>query len=373
MLRWITLFICLFSYFIYHDSHASDTELKNLRWEWEVYDDDAGHFVPYFKQQKTQTVRFNVDLSKYRDSYLKLDLPPNYFVWIDGKLVFSNLTEGTRFWKLDSLNKIYKKGQVQMTLYGSEVISQAVGTSVVNIQSEDLTEDVNKFFLQRNDHGQLDNFIIISIATLSLIALFRAFNFRLFREYFSVGKSLQLRQNFDLITAHAPLSWPNMAFMLFYAVLVGNTAMNVDLFLTRPIFDASFDLSATSNLSLGFHVFAICLVLMIGKLILITIGTELFKINKVRAVHFFTYFRQSLIMAMIMFSLSVINGILGGMLVDEYWNLIQLILVLAWSGRLVLIFFVLNKIYTFRKLHLFSYLCSSEMIPLLLLFKIFLK
>ncbi|SMD35417.1 protein of unknown function [Reichenbachiella faecimaris] len=373
MCKWASWFICSISLLLVYDARALDTELKNLRWDWEVYNEKTGHYEPYFKQNKSKAIRFKLDLNKFQSSYLKLALSENYFVRIDGELVFANLEKTTHFWGLDSLKDVFEKDRLFITLYSAEFNEPLVGTSIVSIQAEDSISTNESVFLQKRTNGQLDKFIIISIVTLSLIALFRAFNFRLFREYFSFGKSLQLRQNFDLIIAHAPLSWPNLAFMLFYAILVGNTVMNIGLFQTESTFEIPMDLLQVGSISVGIMVCIICFVFMLGKLLLITLGTELFKINKVRVVHFFAYFRLSLIMALIMFSLSLINGIFGGVIVNEYWKLLQLIIVLAWTGRLVLMFFVLNKIYTFRKLHLFSYLCSSELIPLLLFFKIFLK
>ena len=228
-------------------------------------------------------------------------------------------------------------------------------------------------YLERKSNEIQDLFIIISIVTMSLIAVFRAFYSRLFHEYLSVGKSLQLRQNFELAIAHAPLAWPNIGFIIFYSILIGSAAMTCDLFVPDSSLVFPFSIKHESSIHLGVKVSVYCFAFMIAKLLVITAGSELFKLKKVRLVHYFTYFRLSLILALISLSFSIINGIFGGLLINEWWNWIQLIVVLFWSGRLVLIYFVLNKIYTFRKLHLFSYLCSSELIPLLLFFKIFLK
>ena len=373
MCKWIKFFVYSFVLMLSHSVLASDIQLRNLRWDWEVYDNEVEHFVPYFKQNKTEAIRFEIDLNKYRGSTLKLVLPGNYFVWIDGKLVMDNLQYRTTYMALDSLNRIYAQSRISMTIYSDTFNGKAVETSIVNTQNGNSLSSEVSFFLQRKNKSQLDIFIIISIATLSLIALFRAFNNRLFQEYFSLTKSLQVRQNFDLITAHAPVAWPNIGFIIFYAILIGATVMNFGLFHTSQNFDFPLDISSTNSIPTGLKVSLVCFVLMIGKILLVTLGSELFNLSKIKAIHFFAYFRLSLIMAMLSFVLSLINGIFDGALINENWYSIQIIVLLAWSGRFILIFFVLNKIYTFRKLHLFSYLCSSELIPLLLFFKIFLK
>lgn len=373
MRKWVPLIVCLVGLLLGHQLEASESELKNLRYDWEVYDQQAAHFEPYLKQSDINAIRFELDVNKYREAHLKLALPADYYVWIGQELVNANLAPDTLYWPLDSIAEVYDESKLYVTIYSAQFAGQAIETSIINKKSESVDLGSALVLDKRDDQDQLNIFIIVSIATFALMAIFRAFNFRLFKEYFALGKSVQIRQNFDLITAYSPLSGPQLAFILFYAILVGNAVVNASLFLSDTTVSMGLSNIASLDIWFGMKVVAVCAILMIGKLLMIVVGTELFKINKVRAIHFFTYFRLSLIMAMIIFSLSVINGIFGGILVEKYWMIFQLIIVLAWLGRMVLVFFVLNKIYTFRKLHLFSYLCSSELIPLLLFFKIFLK
>lgn len=374
MLKWICFVVlCAVGLFVVSSTFASDLELRNLRWDWEVYDEDSDHFVPFYKQPNTQSVRFDLDLNKYRKAYLKLVLPEGYFIWIHGELVGASSVDMAKLFSLDSLYDVYDKGHLYVELYSKAFRASDVSTTIVNMETDDQVSAESTSIFPRKNHKEFDLFIIISVLTMSLIAIFRAFNFRLFTEYFSLAKSVQVRQNFDLITAHAPVAWPNIAFIIFYAVLVGNCAMNLSLFQLDESIAQPFYLSSTNSVSLGLTITIYCFVFMLAKVLLVSLGAELFKLKKIKSTHFFTYFRQSLIMAILAFSFSVINGVFGGKLVNNYWNIIQLLVAIAWIGRMILIFFVLNKIYTFRKLHLFSYLCSSELIPLLLFFKIFLK
>ena len=188
-----------------------------------------------------------------------------------------------------------------------------------------------------------------------------------------MSKALQQRQSFDLITAYSPLAWPNIGFIIFYAILIGCSVINISLFHDQASFNLPFKTSLDNSLLTGLKIGVLCFVFMLLKLVLISGSTALFKINKVRLIHFFTYFRHSLIIAISIFVYSLINGIFEGALVSEGWIYTQVVAVIVWSARIIQIFFVLNKIYTFRKLHLFSYLCSTELIPLLLFLKIFLK
>ncbi|WP_420579998.1 DUF4271 domain-containing protein [Reichenbachiella sp.] len=352
---------------------ASDLELRNLKWDWEVYDQTTDQYIPYFKQSQTEAIRFKVDLNKYRNSYLKLTLPDQYFIWVQDELVYATPRPIIKYISLDSLYDLYDASTIHLTIYNESFDGNAIESIIVNLNQESRLWQGEDTLLERQGSNKSDLFIIISLISLSLIAILRAFNFRLFNEFLSLGKSIQLRQNFDLIIAHAPLAWPNIAFILFYSALIGSSVMSCDIFLTESNVVFPFTVGGSSSLILGLKISAYCFVFIIAKLLLIIAGSELFKLKKVRLVHFFTYFRLSLIFSIVAFSLSIVNGVFDGAMVNDYWKLIQISIVLFCSARVVLIYFVLNKIYTFRKLHLFSYLCSSELIPLLLFFKIFLK
>ncbi|UXX80158.1 DUF4271 domain-containing protein [Reichenbachiella carrageenanivorans] len=354
-------------------SYSGDVELKNLRWNWEVFDEDEELYVPYFKQSKTNVVRFEVDLKKFSGAYLKLTFPEQHFVWIQRELVYGSEVYQSVYLSLDSLHQVYRENRIYVAIHSQQLNASMITTQIIKKEKGEENAVAQSSFLVRGGHKKLDLFIIISMVTMSLVALLRAFSFRLFKEYFSVIKAIQVRQNFDLIIAHSPMAWPNIGFVVFYALLVGSTVINIGLF--HPDFFSSFSFYSDGSgmVKVGLEVSVYCFVLILFKLIVVSINTQLFKIKKVRLIHFFAYFRLSLIIATVAFSLSVINGIFGGLILSEHATFIKIIVLLSWIGRLILIFFVLNKIYTFRKLHLFSYLCSTELIPLLLFFKIFLK
>lgn len=358
---------------IANDDLLSDVELRNLRWDWEAYDDEAKHYVPFFKYPDSKVVRFQLDFNKYRKAHVRLRLPENYFIWIQSHLIHHQKENCLIYFSLDSLRGVYGKSKVHMFIYSPNFKESEIGASVVNKDRVERIDAEETLLKKRINDGRTNYFILISIITLSLIAILRAFYYRVFQEYTSWDKSLQQRQGFDLIIAHSPLAWPNLGFIIFYAVLIGNSIMNVALFMDESQQVLPFGLSSESAILSGFKFGGYCLLLIVLKLLLITVTSELFQIRKIRLLHFFTYFRLSLLIAIALFVFSIINGILDGGPVSEGWSLLRLLIILAWSARLILIFFVLNKIYTFRKLHLFSYLCSTELIPLLLFFKIFLK
>lgn len=349
---------------------SSKVELHNLRWDWEVYDEEAKHYVPFFKNPNTNLIRFELNFNKYKGSELKLQLAKGYFIWIENELVYHSANEGLVFLNLDSLQSVYDKAKVYMKIYSLRFSEQKISTVIVDREKRNYATSKYQFIETRINRNRTDLFIVISIITLSLIALFRSFNYRLFQEYFSLSRSLQLRQNFDLIAAHSPMAWPNIGFILFYAILVGNAIMNIGLFQNDIYIGFPTETFSDNGVVVGLKAIGYCFVFMLLKLLLISVSSELFKIRKARLLHFFTYFRLSLIIAIMVFSFSMLYGIFEGYLTANGWSLIQGMVGLAWFGRLILIFFVLNKIYTFRKLHLFSYLCSTELIPLLLFLKI---
>lgn len=354
------------------ESEVNDVELHNLRWDWHSIDPETGQFVPYFQNSETTTIHFEIGLNRYRSAYLKFNLPTNTFCWIEQQLIFKSDDIRPLYLSIDSLRDVYSMSKLSITLYHENLEENLISTTVVN-RNQSFQQKQDQEPELRYDLKQTDLFLIISIIVLLLIATFRTAHYRLFREYFSISKALQQRQNFDLITAYSPLAWPNIGFLIFYAILVGCSAINIGLYHIDESFTLPFGMSWQNSLLLGVKLIVLCFVFMLLKLVLISASSALFQINKVRLIHFFAYFRHSLIIAIGLFIFSLVNGIFEGSMVSGGWSLIQVLVVFVWSGRVIQIFFVLNKIYTFRKLHLFSYLCSTELIPLLLFLKVFLK
>lgn len=353
-------------------AQVTDVELHNIRWDWHSHNDATNELVPFFGYKETTTIHFKVDLNKYRGSQLKFVLQENTFCWIEDQLIFRAQDSKPRYITVDSLKKIYDKNQLSFTLYNEALDARLIKTTIISQNKIISTEQQGGPEL-RKELSRSDTFIVISVLILLMIAVFRTAHFRLFREYFSLSRALQQRQSFDLITAYSPLAWPNIGFIIFYAVLIGCSVVNIGLFQFNAEIKLPLGLTQSNSLVVGTTAGVLCLASMLLKLALVSASTTLFMIQKVRLIHFFTYFRHSLIIAMIIFIFSLFNGIFEGSMVSSGWMLIQVLVILVWSARVVHIFFVLNKIYTFRKLHLFSYLCSTELIPLLLFFKIFLK
>ena len=139
MIKKICIWVYLTSMIFASGANASDIELKNLRWGWEVFDQEAQHYIPYFKQPTTDAIRFKVDLNKYRNSYLKLTLPEKHYVWIQEKLVFATSYPETKYFALDSLYNIYQVGNFYMSVYSEELDGNSITSVIINKEDEELS------------------------------------------------------------------------------------------------------------------------------------------------------------------------------------------------------------------------------------------
>ncbi|WP_407692841.1 DUF4271 domain-containing protein [Reichenbachiella agarivorans] len=112
---------------------------------------------------------------------------------------------------------------------------------------------------------------------------------------------------------------------------------------------------------------------MLLKVPLIKILTSLFSVQKHSDVHYFTYLRLSLIIAFIAFIGSVLLFLSPDHSAEIAWEVYRYSLLVFLFIRLILMYLVLNNSFSFNKFHLISYLCSSEIIPLIILVKTLLR
>jgi hypothetical protein len=115
------------------------------------------------------------------------------------------------------------------------------------------------------------------------------------------------------------------------------------------------------------------MLLMILKYPLINIIASIFLFRKLKAVHFYENFRFGFFVSFIFLVISMANNYTDGKLLLDHIEIMSGLVIVLLVANSILVFIKLNSLQSFRKLHLFSYLCSTEIIPLIILLKIFTK
>ncbi len=345
---------------------AAPIPVKDLRPLWTLV--DQGSYRPATAEQLSEatTVYFQLDARKHGGQHLLLHTPGGGHLFINGKLAFT-LNDSTLI-AMDELRAEFGESLVA-AIHSPGGLREA--TSQLVLLTQDTIRKVPVMSL-RPPTFFLDFGIIASmILVLFFLVLFRN-NPQLTLDYFSFSKVFSSTERNETQLASRITSSENLLFYLFCALLTG-FLLSAILYSSGPFFMASRPMqfsSLKSTLWIWTRLSFFILLLLAGKLIIVLIFSTLFDFRDTISFQFFNFLRFILFTAVVLTVISLLFFIFK---IDaEVWfeRLIGLALVLLSVGSVVVFVKLLGRL-RFSLFHLFSYLCISEFIPLVILFKIF--
>jgi hypothetical protein len=357
VLRILLLFVCQLGW-------AAPYVVKDLRPDWKTY---ASHgYEPLIAtSDKLHAVYVEIDAARFPGHHISVVDTAPFSLFINGKLVYSG---PSRLFDLDSLAGRYSS-HLWIGIYAPSGLAQLT-TSIVFADPlpapPHLTGVARKATYFRN-------FVVIAVAVLLIfwLLLLRT-NPQLTLDYFSFAKIFSVQERNENLLASRITSSVNFLFYLFCALLTGFLLCTVFYFagsffqVSRFVDIASLGDAFVYWIRLSFYI----LLLLTAKLIVVLIFSSLFNFRETISFQFFNFLRFTLFTAVSMAVLSLVYFVLQGGQPFFYRQLIVLALALMSAGS-IMVFIKLLARAPFSFFHLFSYLCISEIIPLVIIIKIF--
>ncbi len=312
--------------------------------------------------QRTQSVHLHIDQS-FAGKALVIQLTGRYGVFMDGKLVGD--AEGLIKLNMDSLRRIYGAAEV-LSVYAP----QHIQSLSIKLHYTDAAADSDNLIRQPSYYS---DFVIILVCLLLLIFfvfLFRS-NTNLTLDYLNIIKVFVIHSREEAITTGRIGSSANILFFMFISMCCSLLLM-IAAHWGYPSVAMPFPHAASSLYRLVAWWFLISLLfffLLMAKLLLIWIMSKLFNFRDLVRFQYFNFVR-SLYGAMILAGLFSAGYFIGQSQNPDFFSY------LIWGVCLIL---VLSTVFFYFKLlgrtgssvfHLFSYLCGSEIIPLMILIKV---
>lgn len=345
----------------YFDS--TSTVIRDLRNDWQYL--ESGKYKAY-TNQKTKAIYFTIDATRYKGYFISVEEENPFTVFINNKLIVGK-EEGQCLLNLDSLSRLYSSsmffGIYQRNGIGKLKATIEAPISVVQPLANTLREQ--SYFL---------DFSIL--AALFLFAYFIALlnaNPKLTLDYFNVTKifSVQERED-DLLNSRVTAS-VNLLFYLFGSLFTAFTLLIIFHFGESLIPLALY--FKIESLSGGFiqwiKLSALISLLLILKLLLIYFASFVFHLKDTSSIHFFNYMRVLLLIFTLVGIGCTVYFMIHGQRSAFYLGLLWMGVIIFILGDLMIYFKLLAKA-SFRGFHLFSYLCITEIIPLVILIRILL-
>ena len=334
--------------------------LIDLKNQWTVFTDD--NYKQFDAGVHAEAIHLFLRNIK-QSGKLSVHSAREYFVFINGKL--SGKYQQNLLLNIDSLQRVYKYRDVQLTIYQPHLNPDELTTTVRSL------DKIDNLAVEKRANYFKDFVIVAGLLIITLFVMMMRLNPKLSNDYLSIAKMFSLREGDDAqsnarLTSSSNIQFYALTSMLlsFFLMLVFNH-LPTDYSLATSLATHSF----ASAFGVWLIVSAIIFVLFTFKIIVIFSITRLFGLKGLAHIHYFNWIRLLLIIFGVASLLVFVYFISRGLSTSFFENvLISVVVVLvAWT---FVVFLKLNNKSDHTMFHLFSYICATEIIPLLITIKV---
>lgn len=348
---------------------ADTLQVKDLEEDWMMLREDYG-LVPILdkKEFSGDVIHLPIDLDRYKNTLLNISADGRISLFIRDKLI--DLLDGNKWYRIDSLREVYGDSVI-MTFYQHHLDPYRLHTVLYREVDAALLRQMQaeQVIITPRKINALSDVLIVCLLIIAVYAAaVYAYYPRTMREFFQASRAFSLREVDENLMKTRPLSRVNLLFYLLLSmmgawILVGLVQLS-GMHLRQQLFQ--FDgfiggllVWVRLTLILGGFIFL--------KYVLVRTFKSLFSIPGFLNNHFYNYVRIGLLLY-----LAIIAGMLltyfAIHVVSEafYFNVLYLLAGLYFLRSLVIFFKLMNSS-SYSILHLFSYLCATELVPLMLI------
>jgi hypothetical protein len=372
------LFFCLSTLTLASNNYVT---LKDLRQDWLVFDKKENAYMPFVEgfHSSANNVGFFIYDKSFNGKKLQLNIPAKTTLRLNDQIIEYYSMNVSVNLDIDSLLNI-SEGKDFLNFYNSGRNLNELETLLI---SEDpkfsfLTSDggfASYFEVLLRKRNGFSNFYMVGVMVLLVALAFLHTSFRrFFNDYFNIGKAYSIRVRNDGFYKQKMMTSVNILFILFLSLALSYLVLS---FYSFSNFNKNYLFELIYNNAVGvtwIMLAGIILTAYILKYYFIQMTSSIFLVKDFKKVHYYDVVRMTLIFC----TLLVITYIVYYLNFD----VIESVNFVVWAFPVVLIFLVfrtiiiflkLMSLYPYRKLHLFSYLCTTEIIPLLIGLKFFLR
>ncbi|NJN27942.1 MAG: DUF4271 domain-containing protein [Cyclobacteriaceae bacterium] len=346
---------------------------KDMRLDWMFYDARDKVMLPFLDHSPQYPVAIHLALANEygHEAMLLLEIPGGTSLFLQNKFIWHYAEDTTARLLIDSLTHLFGNKTLQLTLYNGEAFASPanakIGFEQSNFKSATTVNPISKRIL---DHrGDYFKIIILLLFTFFVIlrTLFPSdlFDFLDFRTLFT------FRYTDTLISKYRSITKTQILVVVFQAALLSALLIVFFYYYHNP-FD-QYPFMSTNPLLSWVTFVGLILVLFILKYVLISIFSFLFGMEDRINFYFIEFMRMSMIFYTLLFV------VLSYVIINKFYLLEDLIdglvlYIVAFNIlRYIMLYFKFRAIVSMKNLHLFSYLCSTELIPIILGIRFFIK
>ena len=367
--------ICVFIFallaFIESRADMIYVPVKQLKDNWLVFDERYETYVPFVVSVhgRRDVLHMLVDPNLYQDQYLSFKAQNGLSVFFNNKIYSTYFNESTIQIPLELIKHVGGGKPVAVSFEGNyELLPiRSIAISVLKRESETVVspnddESMVTMAISRPDSAFASQYLLVVLIVLGSYIFQKYASFKTFQYIYNplilIGK-----ERFDDLSAHSDMD----KFQLIYMV------MNC-LCLSLIIVTGFYSLEQLEDFNLLKEVGTLTFLLLAGyfiKYIFLVFCGFVFNVPKLVKIQFFEFLRLTLIFSLILFIITLIFfspfSVMPEMsrLVFDYSVFVLLVFLIVKIG------FTLKTAGHFQNVYLISYLCITEILPVLFFYRIY--
>ncbi|MCZ8354153.1 MAG: DUF4271 domain-containing protein [Cyclobacteriaceae bacterium] len=348
-----------FLFFLAFTIVVAQPEEEDLSKRWKVF--EGGKYQDFKGEiHQPQFVSFQLRATEATGAKLKIRYRQPLSIFINQQLIINNEKEIEL--SIDSIRNVLSATTLQITIFHPQLKIEKLATSLVrNNQIED-----TKLVKKSSPVVPID-FVVISALVISLLLLtIILLNPKLASDYFSVVKLFSFREREEGQVYNRITGSTNFLFFGFSAL-----TLSLVLTLSQPFVET---LPKTEKTLIDFFLqwfsyTGLLLLIIALRMINTYFQAWLYNAREVAGLQFFNWVRAVFLLSGFCLFIMVISHITA--LTHPNWLSILMRVVLFGTliWNVIAIFKVANKV-QLGLFHLFSYLCVTEIVPSLIIFKL---
>ncbi len=343
-------------------------KIKDLSAEWRMRSSREG-IIPLISIESFSgnTLFVPVRLAEYSGNLLRLYSQEEVSIFQGDKLLL--IFQGEKWMPVDSLKKVYGDSVIY-TLYNRRLNPYTISTEIYRVADAQTVREIRseQVIIDAREKSVLRNVLIFSmIVILGFAAILYYYYPRMARDFFRFTRAVSFRELDENLMKTRPLSLVNI---FFYALESLLAAWVLFVLFQYSGLHYRFNFMYFEGFTGGMFIWARLALVIFGllllKYILVRSFKGLFRISGFLNNHFYNYIRLGLLfytflalfLFVTVFTLHVVD--------PSFYRGLMITLLILFGLRAVFIYFKLMNESSHTILHLFSYLCATELIPLMI-------
>ncbi len=360
----IALLLMLSSLAVAQSNDKAYHLVEDLRSEWLTIDQNS-RYVPFVARDRTNPsiVGVRLDLDKYSGNQLRCCIPASTSLLIEKEILTSVKSPRCLIYSIDSLRSVYQQPVLLLTVYQPASQLAQVRIEVVNNTSVPLAQPHPT--LLRVLSGK-ENFIVIALVLIFMLYATLIHNYpKTFRNIYNLARILMLRSREEDLRIRL-ISEPHTLFLIQHCMVVAFLFIMLIPDINQWPLSNQFNLRSVGGyLWLWLLLSIIVLVTVWIKYLIVVLFGSLFKLKQFMFLHMFDFMRLSMMFWGAVFLVAVCVRYNISVHEDIYvYTLVYLFITFALA-RILILYLRLFRNSTLKNMYLFSYICTAEIIPLL--------